>query len=809
MIMGTPAPHAEWTPLWPLLEPTIRDRQPDGFRWPHQNAEGWTGPLHSPLRDDRHPSFSIQPDTATDPGAWKDHATGEHGSMAELAERLGIDPRQSIRHDPQPGPENTLCEFCRRRKLDMSQLWSEWRVREAIHKNRPALRYPTSTGVDRVKYLDGKRPKCVWVESGGRAHWYGIDAALKFKSGPLYIVNGEPSVWACSQAGVPAVCMCAGEGVTPSADMIQELREAGFRNVRVVFDLDDAGREGGRRVADTLRAAGIDAVALELPAHLGPGADVDDLHRLVGDDDLAERLAELPELHDHAPASVDEWSEPEPLPAETCRVPPLPPELLPQSLRPWLQDEANRAAVPLEMVAVPAIVAFAAVVGRTVGIRPEERDDWTVVPNLWGAVVARPGTLKTHCVSTGIRPLRRIEESAREQHAAEADKIEAKRLLLESDVTHIKKAVAKSGGEVSSEAELARLLRQRRELELTPKRYTTSDATVEKLGELLQENPRGLLLTRDEVAGWLRTLDRPGREGDREFYLEGWNGTGSFTVDRIGRGSIHVPAVCISIVGGIQPGKLRPYIAEAVDGGRGADGLLQRVQLLVWPDGLGEWHKPEQWPDQEAYGHACEVYERLDGLDPAKIGARQEGHDPVPWVRFDSAAQELFDEWRGELESRLRGSELASTPAYEAHVAKYRSLMPTLALLFELAEWAGSSVSSVDGVSLRSTQHAAAMVDYLDAHARKLYAAELQPGLAAAHALLAKIRRGAVQDEGTIRDIYRHEWAGLTTAESVAAAVDALEERGWVRVSRSPAGSSGGRPSEVLHLHPSLREGDS
>ncbi len=36
-------------------------------------------------------------DSETDPGGWKDFSTGEGGSMAELAEQLGIDPRRSIR----------------------------------------------------------------------------------------------------------------------------------------------------------------------------------------------------------------------------------------------------------------------------------------------------------------------------------------------------------------------------------------------------------------------------------------------------------------------------------------------------------------------------------------------------------------------------------------------------------------------------------------------------------------------------------------------------------------------------------------
>lgn len=67
-----------------------------------------------------------------------------------------------------------------------------------------------------------------------------------------------------------------------------------------------------------------------------------------------------------------------------------------------------------------------------------------------------------------------------------------------------------------------------------------NDATVEKLGELLNDNPRGLIQVRDELAGWLAPLDQEGREQDRAFWLECWNGTGPYTSDRIGRATARI-----------------------------------------------------------------------------------------------------------------------------------------------------------------------------------------------------------------------------------------------------------------------------
>ena len=71
-------------------------------------------------------------------------------------------------------------------------------------------------------------------------------------------------------------------------------------------------------------------------------------------------------------------------------------------------------------------------------------------------------------------------------------------------------------------------------------RIVVNDSTVEKLGELLNENPRGLLLIRDELSGFLAHIEREEFASERAFYLEASNGAGRFTYDRIGRGTVHI-----------------------------------------------------------------------------------------------------------------------------------------------------------------------------------------------------------------------------------------------------------------------------
>src|SRR5215471_9930822 len=179
-------------------------------------------------------------------------------------------------------------------------------------------------------------------------------------------------------------------------------------------------------------------------------------------------------------------------------------------------------------------------------------------------------------------------------------------------------------------------------------RNVVNDTTVEKLGELLNQNPNGLLLFRDELSGFLRLMERPGHENDRSFYCEAWNGSGAYIYDRLGRGTLRIEAACVSILGGIQPGPLYAYLQETFAGG-GDDGLIQRFQLAVFPDPLPRWRHVDRWPDADA--------RQLAALDPATIEAEELTPEERPFLRFAPDAQEVFDAWRAELEAKLRADD--------------------------------------------------------------------------------------------------------------------------------------------------------
>jgi putative DNA primase/helicase len=183
-------------------------------------------------------------------------------------------------------------------------------------------------------------------------------------------------------------------------------------------------------------------------------------------------------------------------------------------------DVAARVQCPADFVAVGVIVSAAAVIGRKVAIRPKRQDDWAVVPNLWGLAVGPPGLMKSPALAEALRPLLRLVSDA---HAQYEEQMLAHHFRLAEAKAHRHDLTRRLRDAFANDEPTADL---RQHFEAAPayrppvaKRYLVNDTTVEKLGELLNHNPNGLLLFRDEVSGFLHTMDRPGHENDRAFYF--------------------------------------------------------------------------------------------------------------------------------------------------------------------------------------------------------------------------------------------------------------------------------------------------
>ena len=146
------------------------------------------------------------------------------------------------------------------------------------------------------------RPK-YWSQKGAKLSTYHLAPCVRARD--AWLVEGEPDVWICHQAGVLAFSLTGGAENPPKAALVQAISDAKIGTVHIVYDRDDRGRSGAAKVAAALRAAGQAVTVHQLPTSVGPSGDVTTLYNNLGGEDGAFREAiELLPMVEDAPVGT-------------------------------------------------------------------------------------------------------------------------------------------------------------------------------------------------------------------------------------------------------------------------------------------------------------------------------------------------------------------------------------------------------------------------------------------------------------------------------------------------------------------------
>lgn len=221
---------------------------------------------------------------------------------------------------------------------------------------------------------------------------------------------------------------------------------------------------------------------------------------------------------------------------------PFPLDVLPWRVADFIRAVAEAHSVDPSFVALPVLAVAGAAMGNAWRLRM--KDGFDVPPVLWCILVARTGSNKSGPLSVVVGPMWQPPPMP----AAAAS-------LL----------AVQQGQYVIDDA--------------------TSEAVIARLGEC----PRGLLLSGEELAGWLRSFDayRKGSGGDEQKWIRLWD-VKYYRVDRKTDNERSViPAPAVSIAGAIQP----ELLGEAADPGKLASGFFSRVQLSMPPDRKRRWSR--------------------------------------------------------------------------------------------------------------------------------------------------------------------------------------------------------------------------
>jgi hypothetical protein len=480
---------------------------------------------------------------------------------------------------------------------------------------------------------------------------------------------------------------------------------------------------------------------------------------------------------DNSPLSVFQWEKPNKIKTETPPVQALQPDLIPEPLRVWLADVSHRMQTPGDFAAISIIVIVGSLIGAGSSIKPKRLDDWEVIPNVWGACIGRPSVvLKTPSMKEPMQLLERLqaeygEQFEQEKAGAEFDSLATKALLddVKGQLSKAAKGKGKDGVVKGDDFQKLKAdymqLAENAEPEATRRLFKTNETSIQSMTLLQTQNERGILVFRDELTGLLVKWDREdGADDERAYFLEGWNGDGSYTDVKIGRGITDAKSICISLLGGIQPDKLKRYLYQATQGNN--DGLIQRLQLAVWTDEPKNWQLIDTKPNKAVKQRAYDIVKALAEMDFIHNGATQSEYDERPYFRFDDDGQAVFNQWLTELQTiKIQQEE---NPLMVEHFGKFRSLMPSLALIFHCIDIADSKARG--NVSAHAARLAVEWCHYLESHARRIYAMAESPEHEAAVRLADKIKSGVLPSSFTAKDVYGKHWHGLKDRQEVEAA---------------------------------------
>jgi hypothetical protein len=441
-------------------------------------------------------------------------------------------------------------------------------------------------------------------------------------------------------------------------------------------------------------------------------------------------------------------------------LPDFPLACLPAPIRAWVKRAARGAGVTPAHVAVPALGIASSLIGMARRVKASR--SWIAPMTCWTAVVGTSGTGKTPGIDTIKRALAQVDRDNRSKiadlqrkHEEKAGLAKAARAQWDKEV---KDALAekKVAPPMPPEAmELGKFV--------APQLYV-SNATVERLGELLQARPQGMLQLMDELAALFMNMSRYSGGQDNEFWLETWNGS-SYNVQRVGRPPLHIGHLMIGLVGGMQPDKL----AASFEGDH--DGMYARF-LFAWPQ-----EPPYRPLTDEADEFDPDIVNIITRLD--RLAEFEDGNLVKRSIELSAEARAEFEQFRQFVHREreaLDGRELEWMAKAPAHVLR---LSGTLCLL----EWA-SELSPTPPAEIASGYMAAAIQlvrDYFWPHAR---AALRQIGLSERHANARRALRWIRvyrQAEVSLKDIRRDALGQKLDAEETANLLAAMERSGWVR----------------------------
>ena len=406
---------------------------------------------------------------------------------------------------------------------------------------------------------------------------------------------------------------------------------------------------------------------------------------------------------------------------ELPSAPEFPVDAMPAGCRMVIREASEAIGCPAEFVALPMLAVLATAIGnsRVLELKP----GWEEKAVVFATVIGDPAAKKSPGAKVATKPAKQLQVELRNVYQAKREDYEREMLEYERDKRELRK-LGKANPRLPKEPVMERTV--------------VDDTTVEALIRVLKESPRGVLVAKDELAGWIRGMDQykaGGKGSDRQFWLSAWS-SDPITVDRKGAPeALMVSEPFVSISGSIQPEVLK-------DLSRGPeDGMLDRF-LCAYPESVASGWREAHITEAAELRYAT-LYKqlRMRHLDTDEFG------DPLPQklVFSPSAKAVLIDAINEHAREMCRPGFPASLKGVYGKLEAY---IGRLCLVLAMARAVGENAP--EQVETRDVVAAMVLIDYFKHMARRVYAAVRD----------ANPLDGLAEDLARFLELQGSEWSG-------------------------------------------------
>jgi hypothetical protein len=465
-------------------------------------------------------------------------------------------------------------------------------------------------------------------------------------------------------------------------------------------------------------------------------------------------------------------------PIRLAELPPVeafPIDVFPEPAARLALEGANAIGCPPDFFGVPMIALAGGTIGRSASLLL--KDGYFVNGTTYAGSIGPPSDGKTPALKAVAAAVRDIDDELATQHA---QAIEQWKQLTAG---------------MPKSTKLPPLPK--------PRRIDIDDATMEVLPIILADNPRGLIMIRDELTAFVLGMNqfKGGKGNDRSNAIKIWSGD-RIVKDRVNHENnvpIRCPHPTLSIVGGLTPDML----GELIDPRGRADGFIDRF-LLAYPDSL----PVADWSDSGIPDHLatdwCSLIARL-WMRPLDV---KQGQSVPHVVYFTPEGKARWEERYNAHASEMNAEEFP--PFLRGPWGKFREHAGRLTLILTLMHHAADPLAdplALPKVGPSRVDGAWRLVGYFKSHARRVHAAIASGpstgGTRAVNAIIEWVRSRGLPSftEHEIKQARR--WI---KDDDLAAALDCLTNRNAIRPRPTPQTCTrGGRPpSPTYDVNPGL-----